>query len=721
MKRALLPLIVCLLSAATFAADAPQPYGVFPRPTTQPTFKVYSSGFSPFTVIHNTGPRTLLFQDLESSGLAGPSHVAYVAEHKVRIAPTNAPIDPSNMTESWMLFLFHSSKGWPQIKNTPYPIDIPVFVVLQKMPSEIKPAGSGLEFTFPNESGYIALMPFFGTSFIRATQTAAWKDTLPQDIFLRCRMLAELSREYPIKVEETFKIFPAQDKVVIRDRFDFLSIDDEWKTGHKKIAPLEYPVALANRYKFRLLSVAGQVTDLDTPVGTGCWAGVEADECSYTLTGLLRYINTVEQPKQIPPDHPLLAEARKNFDWQLYDLPLTVESAPDFWYRVAPLATRFAYADETTQKKLRQEFKQIAALLLDPKNEPLSREKLPPTGDVLRGIHDMATSAHDLSLVKTHWPMLRDLYRMDTERRYWGNAMHSGCLDEDLTSAICIARMAYWLGDEEMYRRASCHTAKEFLALWTICTAYPKWVRERSLYASIGGYNSKPQVREENGSIVVIEREGNQNRTMAIEDLCFSNDTGANVGFDSSWILGFCDPSHSEMRFIKERMPEYAKYFLDTFSRKHIPAIHKAMFLDQSKFPANTQLSSKIWDQLLFHPGLNDWDFYFDVPLTDRSARHEKFWQNNGGIKGREFDIILAGIDRKYVSLWQGALAPQPDPIFRRVPLADNAIDPRTDSPVFVVRLKPDYASFSWLGIDAPDHGPNEPGPQLNLCTIRPR
>jgi hypothetical protein len=161
-------------------------------------------------------------------------------------------------------------------------------------------------------------------------------------------------------------------------------------------------------------------------------------------------------------------------------------------------------------------------------------------------------------------------------------------------------------------------------------------------------------------------------------------------------------------------MPEYAKYFLDTFSRKHIPAIHKAMFLEQSKFPVNTEWSGKIWDQRLFHPGLNDWDFYFDVPLAERPARHEKFWQNNGGIKGCEFDIILAGFDRKYVSLWQGALAPQPDPAFRQLHLADNA----GDSPTFDVRVESDSASLSWSGVDAPVQDPKVSWRGLRLCGI---
>ncbi len=726
MKPTLFPLVGLLLPIVAFAADAL--YGVFPRPATQPTFKVYSSGLSPFTIVHNTGPRTLLFQDLDQQGLAGPSHVAYVADHKVRIAPTNAPIDPSSMTESWMLFLFHSAKGWDKIKNTPYVLDIPVFVVLQKMPSEIKPAGSGLEFVFPNESGYIAIMPFFGTSFIRATQTAAWKDSLPQDIFLRCRMLAELSREYPIKVEESFKVFPAQDKVIIRDRFDFLSIDDDWKTGHKKIAPLEYPVSLANRYKFRLLSVAGNVVDLDTPVGAGCWAGVEADESSYTLTGLLRYINTVEQPKQVPADHPLLAEARKNFDWQLP--PRTPGSLAKSWSRAITLAAHLPYADPPTQQFLRRSFEHLADQALDPKQPPTLRPDWPlpvELGDLFRGLHDMTAATRDLAIISSRWSLLRDAYRALPHRTPWGDgqlvASRSESFDSSLTVPVCFARMAWWMGDDDMYRLASYEAAKQFLALWATSAAYPKWVIERRLYASVCAAAPISQVPDDNAAIVLTDPKDPGKTTLALQEVPFSRAGPGNLGFGPFRLHGFDQPTIAEMRFIKDRMPDHARFFLDAFARKYMPDFHKAAYLEQSQLPTTPPaLPFQQWYQSLLKPLLDDWDFYFDVPLAQRPARHEKFWQNNGGIKGHEFDIILAGIDRKYVSLWQGSNSPPPDPVFRIPPPAENRHTLDVLSPVFYARLQPDVASFFWLGAEAPVHDRDGPPlPHVRIGIVRPR
>jgi len=720
----IIPAVIVLSLLASISPGAESP--AFPRPPkSTKTFTVYSSALSPFILIRNDGPRTLLFQGLEPYGLAGPSHVAYVADHKVRIAPTSQPIDPSNMTESWMLFFFHSSKGFDQLKNTPYPIDIPIFVVLQKMPSEIKPSGSGLEFTFPSESGHIALMPFFGTSFIRATQTAAWKDTLPQDIFLRCRLLAEVSREYPINVEETFKLFPSQDKVLIRNRFDFLSIDDDWKTGHKKIAPLEYTTALAHRYKFRLLSVAGQVVDLDTPVGPGAWAGVEADECSYTLTGLLRYINTVEQPKQIPPDHPLLADARKNFNWSF-----TVPSAKPKWpwsvlADAAAVAAYLPHADPATQPNARLGFQQIFSNLFvaDSAKEYHSES--------LRHASNIAIAARDLSLVDSgRWSVLCRIFDSLRADSYWGYSalindtsfIHddSGGFDSAFAANVGFARLAFYNGDDASYRVASYIAAKQLLSLWTVTNAYPKWINQKNLWAALAQVDGL-QFQDNNGQVSIHEvRQGQPNRPINLEDLVFSDPyPSANIGLAPGAIPGFHGACLAQLRFMKDRMPDHPKYFLDTFARQHSPNFHAAAYLNQSTLPKDSSSLPFQSDLQSLSPHLDAWDLFFDVPVAQRAERRQKFWQNNGGIKGHEFDIVLAGIDQKYVPLWQGSESPKPDVTFRQgmnnafhhpgESLAFGTSADRTIWPVLQwasPRNPQDFGGVLSLGAVAPDDKP---------------
>lgn len=539
---------------------------ILPRPQASKDLAVISSNLSPFVVIHNEGPRTLLFQGLEAHGLSGPTHLAIRDNHQNRVLSTANPIDPSGMTEAWMLFFFNGGTGWDKIPNAPYPIDVPILVVLQHLPKSIKPAGGGLELTFEKDSGYIAIVPFFGTSLTKAADTAAWKTTLPEPVFQRLRLLAEISREIPIAVTEQFKLNPRGDKLLVRNRFDFLSIDDDWKTGHKKIAPLEYAAALAWKNKFRLLAVQGAVTDLDLPVGGGLLAGVEGEEISYTLTGLLRYVNQVEQPKAIPADHPLLAEASKN-----------------------------------------------------PAAKPATVQEI----------------AADLAAVQ--WDILCASHNLPAGSLQWGAG-----LDSELSASVRRARQAARAGDEESFRFASYRAAKGLLWLWAMGMAYPAHAKDKNVWPVLP--ESLP---------------------------------GAVQLFNDEPVL----------RFIKDRMSDYGKRSVAQLERKAV---------------------------------LDAWDVLMDVPVKDRQAARRKFWEENGGIKGHELEIIRAGVEQKYAPLLEADSPLARADSFYHAGLAEPAFKSPT-SPSFVIeRDASGFAMLSWPGLRGPRQPQAGSASLLPLCGIRP-
>jgi hypothetical protein len=634
-------------------------YRVFPRKV-EPAkgLEVISSGLSPFVLVRNEGSKVKLFQGMEAYGLGGPANAAYVEEHKVKVISTSEAIDTSKMTESWMLFWFGGAKGWDKIGRVPYAMDLPMLVVLQKMPSEIKAAGTGVEFTFPAEAGYIAMVPFYGTSLVRASQTAEWVKAFPQEVFLRCRLLAEVSREFPIKVEEQFKVQPGQDRVLVRDRFEFLSIDDDWATGHKKVAALEYGVALAQRYGFRHLNVAGKVLDLEMPVGAGAFAGIEGEECSYTLSGLLRYVNQIEQPRVIPAGQPLLAEARKNFNWNVTSLA-----------EAATAARYVRYADPALQQTVRQGIGSAVESALDPKGLMfeydakagrmlVSSEK---QGAMLSNLYEVA-AAGDRKLIAGHWDVIRGMYDGLVKASSWANA---GLRDE----AASAARLAYWAGDEETYKFACYQAAKQLMGVWTMGVAYPKWVKEKNVWAGVA-CAAGLQMREENGQIVIenVRDEKKGPRRVELENLAFSEMGGGNAGLVPGRVLGFDEAGDAERRFIKDRMPEYAKHFLT------LEGLTKS------------------------RP--DDWDWYMNVPAGERSARRQKFWEDNGGVKGHEFEILLAGIERKFGLIWQGgSAAPKADNMYRA------GLSEKGRSAMVAVGGK----KLMWLGPVSPQRPSGEP------------
>jgi len=465
----LAPLVA--LAAAPVTAEGPARSALDSLPPlgaiNKKDFCVYQSALSPFIVIRNEGPRTLLFQNLlptptRHGYLGPPTRVALVDDHKVRVLPTTRPIDPQNMSESWLVFWHAGAKGWDDY-------DVPMLVVLQKLPTSIRPSGGGIELTFAAESGCIAIAPLYGMVPRRAAEVAQWNDALPDAIAQRCRLLAEISRQIPIQVQERFKLLPQQDKVIIRDRFEFMSIDDDWKTPHRKIAPLEYTIARAWKNGFRLLSVSGKVVDLEMPVRQGFFAGIEGDECSYTLTALLKYVNQAEQAKAIPSDHPLLAEARRNFDWG--KAAWTAESPAAAMDKAAEVAAVLPYADPQRQAELR---KAILARTTDAMRSGAQSSSI----QFIESAYRVAAAINDFKTVQENWPSLRRIYGEAIGRYGWGPfdaSLEGPDASTILGASAAFARLAWRVGDDDAYRFACYKAAKQFVWAWNCEATTREW------------------------------------------------------------------------------------------------------------------------------------------------------------------------------------------------------------------------------------------------------
>ena len=53
---------------------------------------------------------------------------------------------------------------------------------------------------------------------------------------MRVKYWACATREFPIYCEDSFSVNRAKDSVTIRQRFQWHSIEDDWKTRHIKVA-----------------------------------------------------------------------------------------------------------------------------------------------------------------------------------------------------------------------------------------------------------------------------------------------------------------------------------------------------------------------------------------------------------------------------------------------------------------------------------------------------
>src|SRR5436190_18076887 len=66
--------------------------------------------------------------------------------------------------------------------------------------------------------------------------TWEWFKALPADPLARAMYWASALKEFPVHCEDTFSVDRAHDSVIIRQKFRFISWDDDWNTRHVKLA-----------------------------------------------------------------------------------------------------------------------------------------------------------------------------------------------------------------------------------------------------------------------------------------------------------------------------------------------------------------------------------------------------------------------------------------------------------------------------------------------------
>src|SRR5207249_456148 len=119
----------------------------------------------------------------------------------------------------------------------------------------------------------------------RKIKTSEWATNVPREPLLRLRYWASVLREFPIQSEETSSVDRAKDTITVRQRFQWHSITDDWKTEHLKLAPISPPLAEAvvNRRFSVTFSKPILKHDFFTPYGP--YTGIEGVD-SYEATFL---------------------------------------------------------------------------------------------------------------------------------------------------------------------------------------------------------------------------------------------------------------------------------------------------------------------------------------------------------------------------------------------------------------------------------------------------
>jgi hypothetical protein len=414
-------------------------------------FHVLQTELSPATLVHSAGRQLDLFAGMANHGVGAPTFMAWATINGPRTFKRGETLSVTNMAENWVLVWWAGAVGWTNW-------DTPWVVYLQHKPDVIKLDADGLHLEFPRAAGDVVLLPLYGYDKLppegrdfRAEhglpqskvkiKTWEWPKVVTRDPLTRIRYWASVTREFPIYCEDSFSVDRARDSVTIRSRFQWRSIDDDWKTRHIKLAPLSSPLAHAAKLGGFPVQFSGRWFDLEMPTPYGPYVAIEGvDEFDATLS-VLQYVNETEAPEppttNAHPTVPLALDKLRAAAARTFREPGTAGGAEGAgWF-----AKALPYFDETTRSN-------VPAILRRHFLEDAASSK----GNGIEALWACAHFTGDWGLVKERWPMVKKQFATPARIRWAGfGAEGNAAVGDEAAECAAFARLAYRAGDMDAY------------------------------------------------------------------------------------------------------------------------------------------------------------------------------------------------------------------------------------------------------------------------------
>ena len=471
-------------------------------------FAVVQTELSPVTLFHATTHELSLFTQMPETGLGAPTFASFGQIGGPIIVTNGLPMEATTMTENWILVWFAGAGGWTNW-------DSPWLVCLQHKPRAAQLNTNGLHLEFDGEAGYVAMMPLYGydkppqqnREFLsahglteRKVKTWTWIESIPREVLYRVRYWSEAMREFPLYCEDSFSVDRSRDAVTIRQKFHWLSIDDDWKTKHRKLAPISPPLGLVSLDKKFPVEFSKKPFDMDLATPYGPYLCIE-DVDSYDVTlRVLQYVNETEASD--PPNtsaHPSVAAALKklnqtaankfkrgdqyeydhgglnNFCWAIqgdgwYAKALPYYNGPIRTNALASLRKYFHEDVLVTNRFIAREFPKGSGheyLILEGPGIG-SWGVLGDAGkfsaNLLETLWAYAHYTGDWDLVKERWPMIKKMFCTPAETRWVGFGRDAIAeMGDEAAPCAAFARLAYHVGDMDSYNYACNIFARELV------------------------------------------------------------------------------------------------------------------------------------------------------------------------------------------------------------------------------------------------------------------
>lgn len=469
---------------------------------------VVASELSPALMVCVPGQQVRLFANLGQWGLRPPQRMAARVAGKVLQARVPAEIDGREMAAPWLLCWSGEAEGPPEF-------EVPWLVVLQRRPERIWLDGGGVALHWPTRGDWLALMPLYGYLKLPrkppgylvehglppvGPQPWRWQDGLPREVVQRCDWWARAVREYPVTVDETFSVNPRNDIITFRYRYTWLSTTDDWRTPHLKFGVLSPVLGLAYLGSTFPMTVKPTPTDADifTPFGPTIGT-VGTDENTVTIR-VLKYVHeltVLPAPDELPSGPARTAAQRIA---EIMRAKFRTGRMDDIWDHGGPenycwqvMGDRYycralPFCDPETRRRATQTLREyFANFVLTQDKYAEFRGKLllkgPGIGtwggyddagkfssNVLETIWDYAHYTGDWELVRQRWPLILRLFVTPRECDYrsFGRAAIAEMGDE-AAPPLCLARMAWHVGDLDTYAYACNIFARELVHHYVKC------------------------------------------------------------------------------------------------------------------------------------------------------------------------------------------------------------------------------------------------------------
>lgn len=470
---------------------------------------VIASDMSPAVLLHVPGGNLRLFATLDRWGLRPPQHFALRGEAGVVQVASPGMAQGAQFAASWIICWSGQAPG-------PLEFEVPWLVVLQRRPSQVVLDGEGLSLSWSSSGDWVVLMPLYG--YLKLPRQPPgylaehglpqpdlrpweWAQGLPEHVIRRCDWWASTIREYPLTVDETFSVDPGADTVTFRHRYTWLRTDDDWDTAHRKFATLPPVLGLAYQGGSFPLTITPTPVDADLFTPYGPLIGtVDTDENAVTMR-VLQYIHDctmLPTADQLPQDGParfcaeqiaarMKAKFRtgsihdiwdhggaENYCWQVMGDRYYCRALPLCDPQTRNLATRTLreyFANFVLQEGQYTEFR--GKLLL----------KGPGIGtwggyddagkfssNLLETLWEYAHYTGDWALIRDRWPLILRLFVTPRECDWKGCGRGSIAeLGDEAAPPLCLARMAWQVGDMDTYAYACSIFARELLHHYVKC------------------------------------------------------------------------------------------------------------------------------------------------------------------------------------------------------------------------------------------------------------